>query len=93
LLLLEWLNDDTLTRVVLADDHTLVLEAFRLMLSGDVEVVGTATDGRELIKVIKGQKPDVVVTDLAMPVLNGLDAGIKLHQADARPQDHLPYRQ
>jgi DNA-binding NarL/FixJ family response regulator len=66
------------TRVVLADDHTLVLEAFRQLLSADVDIVGTARDGRELIKVVKEQKPDVVVTDLSMPVLNGLDAGIKL---------------
>lgn len=68
----------TPTRVVLADDHTLVLEAFRQLLSADVDIVGTARDGRELIKVVKEQKPDVVVTDLSMPVLNGLDAGIKL---------------
>lgn len=66
------------TRVVLADDHTLVLEAFRQLLSADVDIVGTAGDGRELIKVVKEQKPDVVVTDLSMPILNGLDAGIKL---------------
>lgn len=66
------------TRVVLADDHTLVLEAFRQLLSAEVDIVGTARDGRELIKVVKEQKPDVVVTDLSMPVLNGLDAGIKL---------------
>ncbi len=65
-------------RVVLADDHTLVLEAFRQLLSADVDIVGTATDGRELVKVVKEQKPDVVVTDLSMPGLNGLDAGIKL---------------
>lgn len=66
------------TRVVLADDHTLVLEAFRQLLSADVDIVGTARDGRELIHVVKEQKPDVVVTDLSMPILNGLDAGIKL---------------
>jgi DNA-binding NarL/FixJ family response regulator len=65
-------------RVVLADDHTLVLEAFRLLLSADVDIVGTAADGHELIRVVKEQKPDVVVTDLSMPILNGLDAGIKL---------------
>ena len=66
------------TRVVLADDHTLVLEAFRHLLAGEVDIVGTASDGRELIKVVKEQKPEVVVTDLSMPLLNGLDACIKL---------------
>jgi DNA-binding NarL/FixJ family response regulator len=69
-------------RVVLADDHTLVLEAFRHLLSSDVDaniaVIGTASNGRELIKIVREQNPDVVVTDISMPVLNGLDAGIKL---------------
>jgi DNA-binding NarL/FixJ family response regulator len=69
-------------RVVLVDDHTLVLEAFRHLLSDDdqVEIVGVATDGREMIKVVRDIKPDVVVADISMPVLNGLDAGIKLLQ-------------
>src|SRR5690606_16524753 len=69
-------------RVVLVDDHTLVLEAFRHLLSDDpnVEIVGVATDGREMIKVVRETSPDVVVADISMPVLNGLDAGIKLLQ-------------
>lgn len=67
-------------RVVLVDDHMLVLEAFRRLLSDDdtMEIVGIATDGREMIKVVRDLKPDVVVADISMPVLNGLDAGIKL---------------
>jgi DNA-binding NarL/FixJ family response regulator len=67
-------------RVVLADDHTLVLEAFSHLLSVDerIEIVGTAADGRELIKLARETKPDVVVTDISMPNLNGLDAGMKL---------------
>jgi len=65
-------------RVVLADDHALVLGAFSQLLSPDVDVVGTATDGRELIKVVKQHQPDVVVSDISMPLLNGLDACIKL---------------
>ena len=65
-------------RVVLADDHTIVLEAFRTLLSPDVDVVGTAEDGRELIKMVRELNPDVVVTDIAMPNLNGLDACLKL---------------
>ena len=67
-----------LERVVLADDHTLVLEAFRILLTPYVDVVGTAEDGRELIKVVREQNPDIVVTDIAMPNLNGLDACLKL---------------
>ncbi len=65
-------------RVVLADDHVLVLEAFRNLLASEVDIVGTATDGRELIRVVRELKPDVVVTDISMPVLNGLDACIKV---------------
>lgn len=65
-------------RVVLADDHTLVLEAFRTLLTPEVDVLATASDGHELIRAVKEYKPDVVVTDISMPVLNGVDACIKL---------------
>lgn len=67
-----------LERVVLADDHTLVLEAFCNLLSPDVDIVGTAADGRELIKIVRKLEPDIVVTDISMPNLNGVDACIKL---------------
>ena len=65
-------------RVVLADDHSLVLEAFSNLISNEVDVVGTAADGRELIKLVKETNPDIIVSDIAMPVLNGLDAARKL---------------
>ena len=65
-------------RIVLADDHTLVLEAFSILLSPDVDIVGTAADGRELIKIVRELKPDIVVTDISMPNLNGVDACMKL---------------
>lgn len=65
-------------RVVLADDHTLVLEAFSILLSPEVDIVGTAADGRDLIKVVRELKPDIVVTDISMPNLNGVDACMKL---------------
>jgi DNA-binding NarL/FixJ family response regulator len=69
-------------RIVLADDHSLVLEAFRTMLATDqdVDVVATATNGRELIQAVKQHKPDIVVTDISMPTLNGIDACIRLRQ-------------
>ena len=67
-----------LIRVILADDHALVLEAFRTLLGAEVDVVATALDGHELIRAVKQHKPDVVVTDIAMPVLNGVDACSKL---------------
>lgn len=65
-------------RVILADDHAMVLEAFCMLLGSEVEVVATAADGHELIRAVKEHKPDVVVTDISMPVLNGVDACSKL---------------
>ncbi len=65
-------------RVVLADDHTLVLEAFSQLLSSEVDVVGTATDGHELIRQARKLKPDIVITEISLPKLNGFDACSKL---------------
>lgn len=69
---------DKLVRVVLADDHTLVLEAFEMLLAGEVEVVGTAQNGHDLVRVVRDTNPDVVVSDISMPGLNGVDASAKL---------------
>ena len=68
----------TRPRILLADDHTLLLDAFRALLEPDFEVVGTATDGRMLIEAFSRLQPDVVVVDVGMPLLNGLDAGRQL---------------
>lgn len=62
-------------RLLLADDHTLVLEAFKSMLEAEYEIVGTAADGRALVDCALQLKPDLIVADLYMPLLNGLDAG------------------
>jgi DNA-binding NarL/FixJ family response regulator len=65
-------------RILLADDHTLLLEAFKALLTPEFEVVGTVTDGRTLIEECGRLDPDVVVLDIGMPLLNGLDAGRQL---------------
>jgi DNA-binding NarL/FixJ family response regulator len=65
-------------RVFLADDHTLLLDAFKTLLEPKYDIVGTAVDGREMLKKVKELKPDVVVLDINMPNLNGFDAGEKL---------------
>jgi DNA-binding NarL/FixJ family response regulator len=67
-----------LRRVMLADDHTLLLEAFRKLLEPHFDVVGTAADGHALLEVAKALHPEVVVMDIAMPLLNGLEAARKL---------------
>ena len=65
-------------RVMLADDHRLLREAFARLLETDCEVVGAVADGRALLAVAPTLRPDIVVLDIAMPLLNGLDAARKL---------------
>jgi DNA-binding NarL/FixJ family response regulator len=62
-------------RILIADDHTLVAELCKRLLENDFDVVGTVADGRALVRASAELKPDVIVLDIAMPVLNGLDAG------------------
>ena len=68
------------TRVLLADDHTLLLGAFEKLLSSVCDVVGTVSDGRELVAAAQRLKPDVIVLDIGMPLLNGLEAGRQIKQ-------------
>jgi DNA-binding NarL/FixJ family response regulator len=68
----------TRSRILLADDHLLLLEAFTVLLEPEFDVVGTVTDGRRLLDEFARLHPDVVVLDIAMPLLNGLDAGRQL---------------
>jgi two-component system, NarL family, nitrate/nitrite response regulator NarL len=62
--------------VLLAEDHTIVREGFRKMLEleSDIEVVGEAQEGRQAVALAKKLRPDVVLMDIAMPLLNGLEA-------------------
>jgi DNA-binding NarL/FixJ family response regulator len=78
-------------RVVLADDHALVRDGLRAVLARepDLELVGEAGDGREALRVAEAAKPDVAVLDLAMPLLNGLDAARQLAMWDRRPRTIL----
>ena len=65
-------------RILLADDHTLIVEAFKKLLESEFEIVGTVPDGRKLLQVAPALRPDVVLLDLGMPMLNGFDAGRQL---------------
>ena len=61
-------------RVLLADDHTIVAEGLKSLLQEHYDLVGTVTDGHQLISTARNVKPDVIVTDVSMPVLGGLEA-------------------
>jgi DNA-binding NarL/FixJ family response regulator len=65
---------------MLADDHTILLEAFRKLLESDFQVVGTVPDGRALLDLAPDLKPDAVVVDVGMPLMNGLEAGLRLKE-------------
>jgi DNA-binding NarL/FixJ family response regulator len=69
-----------LIRTLLADDHTIVREGLRALLQADsgIEVVGEAHDGREAVELTAKLRPDIVVMDIAMPLLNGLEATRKI---------------
>ena len=71
-------------RILLADDHTLFCNLLRDLLEPEYEVVGSVSDGRELLKAADSLRPDVVLLDIGMPSLNGLDAGRRLKQANPR---------
>lgn len=68
------------SQVLIADDHNLVAELCKNLLNSEFEVVGTVTDGRALVREAAELKPDVIIVDIAMPVLNGLDAAQRVKQ-------------
>ena len=70
-------------KVLLADDHTVVRQGLRALLAaeGDLEIVGEAENGRQAIQMVKQLRPDVAVIDIAMPVLNGLEATRQITRA------------
>jgi len=70
--------------VLLADDHRLVAEGLKSLLSPDFELVGVVEDGRALIESAKKLHPDVIVADITMPHLNGIDALVQLKRDDKR---------
>jgi len=72
------------TRVLLADDHKIVLEGLRSLLEPEFEIVGAVEDGRTLVAKAKRLSPDVVVADISMPGLNGIDAARQIRKNDAR---------
>lgn len=73
-------------RILLADDHKIVLEGLRSLLADEFELIGTAANGLELIQKCQLLHPDVIVADVSMPLLNGIDAVRKLREAGNLPK-------
>jgi DNA-binding NarL/FixJ family response regulator len=67
-------------RVLIADDHLLVAEALRSLLTPEFDLLGVVADGRALVDAARTLRPDVIVADVSMPLLNGIDALILLRQ-------------
>jgi len=72
--------------VIIADDHKIVLDGLKSLLEKDFTICGLAADGMELVRMVKANKPDVVVADASMPKLNGIEAirQIKAFDADVK---------
>jgi DNA-binding NarL/FixJ family response regulator len=73
--------------ILIADDHALLIEAFKNLLEPEFRVVGSATDGHTLLELARSLRPDVIILDIGLPVMNGIDAGRILK--DLLPQSRL----
>ncbi|RKF20442.1 DNA-binding response regulator [Alginatibacterium sediminis] len=69
-------------RILLADDHVLVAEGIKNLLSEDYDIIGIVEDGNALVTQAKKQRPDIIVSDISMPIMNGLNAAEKIIAAD-----------
>src|SRR5262245_45997540 len=74
----KWEKDMKRARIILADDHKLLIDALKAMLEPQFEVVGTFSDGHALVEAAPALQPDVIVLDVSMPTMNGLSAGQRL---------------
>ena len=68
-------------RILIADDHVLVAQGIQKLLESDVEVIRLVSDGRALVRAVEETKPDLVIIDISLPLLNGLDAARQIKQA------------
>ena len=66
----------TRPRILIADDHQILAQGVRELLETDFNVIGIVADGRELLDVAQRELPDVIVVDITMPSLNGIDAAL-----------------
>ncbi len=70
-------------RVLLADDHEAMLDRVASLLATECDVVGTATDGQQALDAARELKPDILVLDISMPVMNGIETAHRLKEAGA----------
>jgi DNA-binding NarL/FixJ family response regulator len=71
-------------RLLLADDHDIVIEGLRRVLDHpDIEIVGVVKDGRALLRATKERQPDVIIADITMPLLNGIEAARQIRKNDS----------
>ena len=70
--------------LVLADDHAIVVEGLKRLLTPEFELLATVGDGRALIEAAERLKPDVIVADISMPLLNGIEAVLQLRKRSSR---------
>ncbi len=70
-------------RVLLADDHEAMLDRVARLLATECRVVGTATDGQQALEAAQDLEPDVLVLDISMPVMNGIETAHRLREAGA----------
>jgi DNA-binding NarL/FixJ family response regulator len=69
-------------RVLLADDHPIVIEGLRRILESDFEMVGTVADGESLVAAAGKLRPDLVITEISMPLLNGIEAARRIRKVN-----------
>jgi YesN/AraC family two-component response regulator len=79
------------TRILLADDHAIIRQGLCSLLEKqpDIEVVGAAEDGQKAMELVRELKPDIVIMDISMPNLNGIDATRKIDAQGGRIRLHI----
>ena len=84
-------NEKRPTRILVADDHSAVLESLVPILELQFTVVGTASDGKAAVEAEEKLHPDVVILDISMPVMSGIDAAKQMRRGGSKAPHRLPH--